>query len=129
MTSGTKIVFDTCAAILLLKGKYELSSLGVLGIEKPRRYISVVTRMELLSKPDMKPEEEQAIRDFIAGVTVSPLDEAVERKAIEIRRIAKLKLPDCIVVATAIVLDAVLLTDDKDLLGFSHPGFRVQNIR
>ena len=41
---------------------------------------------------------------------------------------AVVKLPDCIIAATSIVLDAILLTDDDELLKLSHPGFRVQNI-
>ena len=126
MTNGTKIVFDTCAAILLLKGEYKLSSLGITDIEESRRYISVITRMELLSKSDMKPEEEQAIRNFITGVTVSPLDETVESKTIEIRRKTKIKLPDCIIAATSIALDAILISSDPHLLHLSLPGYKVK---
>jgi predicted nucleic acid-binding protein len=125
--NGTNIVFDTCAVILLLKGKLELSSFSI-DIDKARQYISVVTRMELLAKSDMKPEEEQAIRRFIADVTVSPLDEVVERKAIEIRRTTKIKLPDCIIAATAIVLEAVLITNDPHLLHLSLPGYKVKTL-
>ena len=125
--NGTNIVFDTCAAILLLRGKYELSSLGI-NIDEVIQYISVITRIELISKPDMKAEEERAIKNFVDDVIVSLLDEAIERKTVEIRRSTKLKLPDCIIAATSIVLDAILLTDDDDLLKLSHPGFRTQNI-
>jgi len=124
--NGTKIVFDTCAVILLLNGKYELTSLG---LDKAPRYISVITRMELSAKQDMQQEEEKVIRNFIADVTVSPLDKEVEHKAVEIRRTTKIKLPDCIIAATAIVLDAVLLTDDPHLLRLSHPGFNVKAIQ
>ena len=123
--NGTKIVFDTCAVLMILKGKCDLSSLGIV-FDEAIKYISVITRMELASKPDMKPEEEKAIRDFIADVTVSPLDEDVEQKAVEIRRTTKVKLPDCIVAATAIVLDAVLITNDAHLLHLSRPDFNVK---
>ena len=41
---------------------------------------------------------------------------------------SKLKVPDCIIAATSIILDAVLLTNDDRLLGLSWPGFRTQNI-
>jgi predicted nucleic acid-binding protein len=125
--NGTKIIFDTCAAILFLKGEYEPTSLGF-DIDKAKQYISVITRMEIMAKRNMTPEEEQVIHDFIADVTVVPLDETVEQKAIELRRSTKLKLPDCIVAATAIILDAVLLTADDHLLCLSWPGFQTQNI-
>ena len=127
MTSGIKIVFDTCAAILLLKGEYELSSLGI-DVNEACPYISVITRMELTAKADMKSEEEIAIYNFITDVTVSPLDDTVERKAIEIRRATRLKLPDCIIAATAIVLDAILITNDPHLLNLSFSGYTVKAI-
>ena len=76
----------------------------------------------------MKPEEETAIRNFIADVTVSPLDEDVEYIAVEIRRTTKIKLPDCIIAATAIVLDAVLITNDPHLLRLSRPDLNVRAI-
>jgi predicted nucleic acid-binding protein len=123
--NGTRVVFDTCAVILLLKGKYEFSSLGI-DIDNALQYVSVITKMELLAKNDMKPEEEQAIRRFIADVTVSPLDEVVERKAVEIRRATKIKLPDCIIAATAIALDAELITNDPHLLHLSLPCYKVK---
>ena len=125
--NGTNIVFDTCAAIFLLRGKYELSSLGI-NIDEVIQYISVITRIELMSKPDMKAEEERAIKNFVDDVIVSLLDEAIERKTVEIRRSTKLKLPDCIIAATSIVLDAILLTGDDNLLKLSWPGFRARNI-
>jgi predicted nucleic acid-binding protein len=123
--NGTRIVFDTCAVILLLKGKLELSLLNI-DIDKALQYVSVITKMELLAKNDMKPEEEQAILRFIADVTVSPLDETVESKAVEIRRKAKIKLPDCIIAATAIALEAVLITNDPHLLNLSLPSYKVK---
>jgi predicted nucleic acid-binding protein len=82
--------------------------------------------MKLMAKSDMKPEEEQVISHFIADITVSPLDEVVERKAVEIRRTTKIKLPDCIIAATAIALDAVLITNDPHLLNLSLPGYKVE---
>jgi predicted nucleic acid-binding protein len=125
--NGTKIVFDTCAVILLLKGKLELSSLSI-DIDKALQYISVITKMELMAKSDIKPEEERAISRFIADVTVSPLDEAVERKAVEIRRTTKIKLPDCIIAATAVALEAILITNDPHLLRLSLPGYKVKQL-
>ena len=126
MTSGINVVFDTCAAISLLKGKVDLSSLDI-DIDESFQYVSVITRMEIFAKNDMKPEEEEAVRNFLADVTVIPLGKIVEQKAIEIRRTTKIKLPDCIIAATAIALDAVLITNDSHLLYLSFPGYKVTN--
>jgi predicted nucleic acid-binding protein len=54
----------------------------------------------------------------------------IEKVAVEIRRNSKpkLKLPDCIVAATAIVIGATLLTDDTELKALVWPRYSVQGI-
>jgi predicted nucleic acid-binding protein len=80
--------------------------------------------MEWLSKRDMAEDEERDIRDFLDDLIVVPLDEAVEQTPVAIRRAASVKLPDCIIAAASIVLDAILLKDDDQLLRLSWPGLR-----
>jgi predicted nucleic acid-binding protein len=125
--NGTSLVFDTCAVIKLLDQKYELSSLGI-DIDEVQLLTSVIVRMELLSKRNMSNNEEKDILEFLNALTVIPINETIEKKAIEIRRATSIKLPDSIVAATSIILNAVLLTDDKHLLELSWPGLRTQNI-
>jgi predicted nucleic acid-binding protein len=125
--SGTNIVFDTCAIIKLLDKHYDMASLGF-RVDEARLLTSVIVRMELLSKRDMAEDEERDIRDFLDDLIVVPLDEAVEQTAVAIRRATSVKLPDCIIAATSIVLDAILLTDDDHLLRLSWPGLRAVNI-
>jgi hypothetical protein len=59
--------------------------------------------------------------------TVILLDGTVEKLTVAIRRDfrPKIKLPDCIVAATAILLGATLLTDDDSLKGLVWPGYTV----
>jgi predicted nucleic acid-binding protein len=125
--NGTNLVFDTCAVVKLLDRKYELSSLGI-DIDEVQLLTSVIVRMELLSKRNMSNDEEKDILEFLDALTVIPLNETIEKEAIEIRRATSVKLPDSIVVATSIILNAVLLTDDKHLLDLSWPGLKTQNI-
>jgi len=125
--NGTKIVFDTCAVIKLLDQQYNLSSLGI-NVDEARFFTSVIVRMELLSKRQMTDNEERSLLDFLNDLAVIPLNEDIEKKAIALRRSTKLKLPDSIVAATSIVLDAILLTDDEHLLSLSLPGLKTQNI-
>ena len=125
--SGTNIIFDTCAVVKLLDQQYDLSSLGI-NIDESRLLTSVIARMELLAKRDMAEDEERDIREFLDDLIVVPLDDEVEQAAVAIRRATAVKLPDCIIVATSIILDAVLLTDDEQLLNLSWPGLRTQNI-
>ena len=125
--NGTNLVFDTCAVVKLLDQQYELSSLGI-DIDKVQLLTSVIVRMELLSKRNMTNNEEKDILEFLDALTVIPISETIEKKAIEIRRATSVKLPDSIVAATSIILNAVLLTDDRHLLDLSWPGLRTQNI-
>jgi len=125
--NGTNLIFDTCAVVKLLDQQYDLSSLGI-NINEVQLLTSIIVRMELLSKRNMKDDEEERILEFLDDLTVIPLNETIEKKAIEIRRAVAIKLPDCIVAATSIVLNAVLLTDDHHLLNLSWPGLRTQNI-
>jgi len=126
--NGTNIVFDTCAIVKLLDRQYDLSSLVGINVDEAQLFASVVTRMELLSKRNIKEDEERDIQEFLDALIVVPIDTTVEKKAIEIRRATSVKLPDCIVAATAIATGAVLLTDDQHLLALSWPGLRTQNI-
>ena len=125
--NGSKITFDTCAVIKLLEKQYDLTLLGI-NVDEAQFFTSVIVRMELLSKRQMQEEEKRRIFDFLDDLTVISLNEEIEQKAIEIRRTTQLKLPDCIVAATSIVLDAVLLTDDDALFNLPWPGLRTRNV-
>jgi len=125
--NGTNIVFDTCAVIKLLSGQYDMPTLGI-NIDEAKLLTSVIVRMELLAKPNLSADEERYIREFLNDLTVVTLNETVEQKAVEIRRATSVKLPDCIIAATAVVLDAVLLTDDERLLKLSWPGLTMRAI-
>ena len=125
--NGTNIVFDTCAIVKLLDQQYDLSSVGI-DVDEARLFTSIIVRMELLSKRHIQDDEEQDIQEFLDDLYVVPLDEAIEQETIALRRNTSLKLPDCIVAATSIILDAALLTDDRHLLNLSWPGLRTQCI-
>jgi predicted nucleic acid-binding protein len=73
-------------------------------------FISVITRMELLSWKSIKAKEEEIIQEFISDSTVFSLEESIITKAILLRRTNKIKLPDAIIAATAIVHNMQLIT-------------------
>jgi predicted nucleic acid-binding protein len=97
----------------------------ILSLPKADLFISVITRMEILAKPDHTPESEKAAREFLGELTVVPIIDTIECTAIAIRREAspRPKLPDAIVAATAVVLNAKLLTTDNKLGRLEWPGF------
>jgi predicted nucleic acid-binding protein len=129
MNGPTRIVYDTCAATFLLRKDKRMLAIEP-NLVETEKYASVITRMELYAEPNITRAKREDIDRFLADVIVIPLSDAVEDVAVEIRREfrPKLKLPDCIVAATAIALGATLLTDDAQLKNFVWPGYSVQAI-
>lgn len=71
--------------------------------------------MELLSFPALAIDAEAQIGRFLSALPVFRLDERVEAAAIALRRRARVKLPDAIILATAQVNGVSLLTLDERL--------------
>jgi predicted nucleic acid-binding protein len=78
-------------------------------------YVSVITEIELLSYPNLDAKTEENIRSFLAQLKLINLNNAIKTKAIQLRREYKIKLPDAIIVATALILNAPLLSNDLRL--------------
>lgn len=91
--------------------------------------VSIVTQLELLSYPDITPAEEAHIRSFLGDLTVVGLGPEICQSAIYLRRAYRLKLPDAIICATALALDAPLLTNDKMLSVVSEIRVRPVSLR
>ena len=69
--------------------------------------------IELLSYSGMSAVEEQRIRELLSLLERVYVTDAVRDVAIELRRRNRLRLPDAIIAASALVTDAVLLTNDQ----------------
>ena len=115
-----KLLLDTNAVLGILKGWSSIAAL--LEPAEKEVCVSVITRMELLSFHGVTPEEEKQIRDFLDAVSIIPLNADVENTAIHLRRATRLKMPDAIVAASAIVSKAVLVTYDRELAHTEFPG-------
>jgi predicted nucleic acid-binding protein len=118
-----RFVLDTNAAIYLLTSEHIPETFANADFA-----MSIITRIELLVKWDISPDDEAELRSFMDDLEVRPIDEAVEAVVIALRRATHIKLPDCIVAATAITSASVLLTHDDKLLRLVWPGYRVQDI-
>lgn len=81
---------------------------------------SVICRIEVLGHESANEE----LRDFLDLAETLPLSEAVANRAIDIRKIKKIKLPDAIIAATALVHDFILITrntsDFKNIEGLKY---------
>ncbi len=80
----------------------------------------MITELELLAYPAITPEEEARIRAFLHGVRIIDLTGRVKAATVDLRRRFRLRLPDAIVVASALTLDATLLTNDQQLRNLSE---------
>ena len=126
VSEQVQYLFDTCAVVDFIHAERGFRHWQQ-DFNNAPPFVSVITRMEVLAYPGMPPKEELARRRFLADTTVIPISTDIEEVAIAIRKSTKIKLPDCIIAAAAIVLDAVLLTCDDLLLKLSWPGLRIQN--
>jgi predicted nucleic acid-binding protein len=73
-------------------------------------FISVITRMELLSWKSLNPKDEEVIKEFISDSTVFSLEESIINRTILLRKAFAIKLPDAIIAATTLVHDMQLIT-------------------
>lgn len=77
--------------------------------------VSFVTELELLSYSKLSKKEEQSINALLSNFLIVNVNEEIKKKTIELRKRYRLKLPDSIIVATAIIENAVLVTADRQL--------------
>jgi len=77
-----------------------------------RFIVSFVTEIELLSYPDLTEADELVIRDFLAKIQIVGLNQEIKDRTISLRKGRRLKTPDALIAATAIVYDTCVLTND-----------------
>lgn len=89
-------------------------------------YLSVISEIELLSYPVLDANNELHIKAFLADIEIIELNQAIKQQAIQLRRAQRLKLPDALIAATAMTLNATLLTNDGHLL--KVPGLTAESL-
>lgn len=109
--SGNSYCLDTNILIYLVDGDKALASL----LQGANFYISFITEPELLSYPDLRPEEKREIQQLMNGCTIIEINSAIKNIVIEIRSQYPVKLPDAMVNATAEYLNLPLLTADNGM--------------
>lgn len=114
-------VFDTNILIDYLAGREEAQS----ELDRyTRRAISVVTWMEL--QIGSRNEEEADVIDlFLREFRVVDITRGIARRATDIRRRTRIRLPDAIIWATAETEAALLVTRNTKDFPANDPGIRV----
>ena len=87
-----------------------LPSSGTTFIDNLPPIISVITRIELLGWKGATAIQLAPFQNFINFATILPLDEAVIQQTILIRQTKKIKTPDAVIAATALVHGYQLIT-------------------
>jgi predicted nucleic acid-binding protein len=70
--------------------------------------------LELLGYPDLSKQQEQQIEYMLENCVIIDINNEIKQEVIKLRRKCTIKLPDCIVAATAIYMDLPLITSDKE---------------
>jgi len=110
--NGSNLLLDSNIIIYYLKGNKTAYNL----IENNNIFISVITEMELLSYKNLTVKEEKIIKDLLSIFTIIPLKDSIKNKAIQLRKSYDIKLPDSIIVSSAIYLDCSFVSADRKLL-------------
>lgn len=111
-----KYLLDTNAIVALLQGNSNLVNLVV---RAEWVGISIISFIEFLAFPGLQDEDKSLFRQFIERIEVVPLTDAntqLIESVLSLRKGQKLKLPDAIIAATALIQEAHLITADKRLL-------------
>jgi len=119
-----KLLLDTNIIIDFLKQNSAAFDLYSLFLQH-ECFTSIIVKLELLKYPDITPDEEKTVFEFLRLVPVISLNESIENETIALSRHAKLKLPDAIIGATAIVYGAEMVTRDSHFLECQYEKLRV----
>ena len=107
-----KILVDTDVLIDFLRRKAGAKEQLEAASRNGDLSVSVVTLAEILA--GMRPDEKEATEELIAGLSLVSVSEAIARKAGELRRDQKrVLLPDCLIAATALIEECLLLTGNR----------------
>jgi predicted nucleic acid-binding protein len=76
--------------------------------------ISIITKIEFLGWNKHTPDGLEKCNRLIKNTRIFPVNEDVADRAIEIRQEKKIKLPDAVIAATALLNDLTLATRNVD---------------
>lgn len=122
---GIKYLWDTNTAIYYLQQQFPTSSELFIDstFSDSNPAISVITEIELLCWKTAMDKDLEILHDFINDALVFELEKDIKLKTAAIHKSHKVKLPDAIIAATALVHDLTLLirnvSDFKNIDGIN----------
>jgi predicted nucleic acid-binding protein len=120
---GMSYLFDTNVVIYFL-GKIVLSNNALKQLDDicaQGQHLSIITKLEVLGYRFESDKNEGATRKFISTSHIYQISPEIEIETINLRKEVKMKLPDAIIAATAIVNDFTLISaNTKDFKSIQH---------
>jgi hypothetical protein len=115
-----RLLLDTNAVVSLLRGHGEL-----LAAVRQAQWVgvSIITEIEFLAFPNLPQQDIALFSSFLDRVSIVDLahhQTALRDQIIDLRRNLRLRLPDAVIVASAIFHEAGLVTADRQLLGLEN---------
>lgn len=106
--SGNNLLLDTNIIVYAMKGLAQVKPFF-----DSEQYISIITEMEISGVKEITNIEIKIREMAIQFCSIIPLTNKIKNKAIDIKRLIKIALPDAIIAATAIEEELILVTADK----------------
>ncbi len=116
-----KAVFDTNILIDYLNGETQAKAEIAL---YEKRLISLVTQIEILVGAKTTQDEAQ-LRKFLSHFTLCPITTEIADFTIKLRQQHRLRIPDAMIWATALVHECQLVTRNTRDFNISHPSIRL----
>ncbi len=115
--SGTNYLLDTCFIIELYNGHPDIIEIIKNNrIDLNHCVISPINRMEVLGFGQLSDQDRQNLEHLLNSISKVAIDKTVEDTVINLRSRHKIKLPDAIVLATALTYNLELLSLDHGLM-------------
>jgi len=126
MNGNRGIILDSNIIIYLSQRKLSLNDIF---IDSVNYSVSIITYMEILSYNFKIKEEEEFIYKLFSFLNIIDIDRTIAKKVISLKKKRKIKLPDAIIVLTALVYNATLYTNDKQLHNIEELKVRFFDIK
>lgn len=115
-----KYLFDTNVWIDAIAGRLPADTFLKFVVQAEWVGYSAITRLELFGFPDLTKPEDEKLAELLKHFVEVGVDSSTVDKAITIRKATRIKVPDAIIAATAIIKECSLITrNTEDFKGIS----------
>jgi predicted nucleic acid-binding protein len=91
-------------------------------------FTTMVTEIETLAKPGMTREEETDVWAVLRCFKRLEINDTIRDLTVQIRRTKQLLLPDALIAAAAISLNATVLSNDPHLRDYQKDGYKARAV-